>query len=80
MGIGCFFFAFPVLRKKSGIFVVDTNKAGVRFRNSELEGLNKQFLEYSSNYDQHQQYVVSEILAIAEGYVIHDYWHFHTID
>ena len=58
-----------IIRKKSGIFIVDTTKGGVRFRNHQLEQHNKKFLELSSKYDEQQSYVVSEILTIAEGYV-----------
>ena len=56
-----------VLRKKSGIFQVDSSKAGVRFRNVELEQLNKDYTEINVEYLKQQQYVVSEILICAEG-------------
>ena len=56
-----------LLRKKSGIFQVDSSKAGVRFRNMELEQLNKEFLEINAAYEKQQQYVVSEILICATG-------------
>ena len=56
-----------LLRKKSGIFQVDSSKAGVRFRNGELEQLNKDYTAINSEYLQQQEYVVSEILICAEG-------------
>ena len=56
-----------VLRKKSGIFQVDSSKAGVRFRNVELEKLNKDYAGINAEYLKQQQYVVSEILICAEG-------------
>ena len=56
-----------VLRKKSGIFQVDSSKAGVRFRNNELEQLNKDYTRINDEYLKQQQYVVSEILICAEG-------------
>ena len=56
-----------VLRKKSGIFQVDSSKAGVRFRNVELEKLNKDYTGINVEYLKQQQYVVSEILICAEG-------------
>lgn len=56
-----------VLRKKAGIFQVDSTKAGVRFRNLELEQLNKEYLEINAAYQKQQQYVVIEILICATG-------------
>ena len=56
-----------VLRKKSGILKVDSSKAGVRFRNLELEQLNKDYTGINAEYLKQQKYVVSEILTCAEG-------------
>ena len=56
-----------VLRKKNGIFQVDSSKSGVRFRNMELEQLNKEHTAINAAYVKHQQYVVSEILICATG-------------
>ena len=56
-----------VLRKKNGIFQVDSSKSGVRFRNTELEQLNKEHSAINTAYVKHQQYVVSEILICAGG-------------
>ena len=56
-----------VLRKKNGIFLVDSAKAGVRFRNVELEQLNKEYMETNTAYEKQQQYVVNEILICAAG-------------
>ena len=66
-----------VLRKKSGIFQVDSSKAGVRFRNVELEQLNKDYTGINVEYLKQQQYVVSEILICAEGKF--KYLHFKVI-
>ena len=55
------------LRKKNGIFQVDSSKAGVRFRNVELEQLNKEYTEINAAYIKQQAYVVSEILICSEG-------------
>ena len=56
-----------VLRKKDGIFFVDSTKAGVRFRNSDLEEMNKEYLHTNAAYIKQQQYVVSEIMICATG-------------
>ena len=56
-----------LLRKKSGIYQIDSCKAGVRFRNVELEQLNKDYKGINAEYLKQQEYVVSEILTCAEG-------------
>ena len=56
-----------VLRKKAGILLVDSTKAGVRFRNMDLEQLNKEYMETNAAYEKQQQYVVTEILMCAAG-------------
>ena len=56
-----------VLRKKNGIFQVDSSKSGVRFRNLQLEQLNKEYTAINTAYVKHQEYVVSEILICAAG-------------
>ena len=56
-----------VLRKKAGILLVDSTKAGVRFRNMDLEQLNKEYMETNAAYEKQQQYVVTEILICAAG-------------
>ena len=55
------------LRNKHGILQVDSSKAGVRFRNKDLDQLNTEYLEINAFYEKQQQYVVSEILMCAEG-------------
>ena len=55
------------LRNKNGILLVDSSKAGVRFRNKQLDQLNKEYLEINAIYEKQQQYVVSEILTCAKG-------------
>ena len=52
-------------RSKKGISVVDSSKAGMRFRNKDLESMNKEYRMLSDDYDKQQQYVVNEILEIA---------------
>ena len=43
-----------VLRKKNGIFQVDSSKSGVRFRNLDLEQLNKEYTAINTAYVKHQ--------------------------
>lgn len=57
------------LRSKKGISIVDSSKSGVRFRNKDLEVLNKEYRALNEAYEEQQQYVVKEILEIAVGYV-----------
>ncbi len=58
-------FLFLKSRSKKGISVVDSSKAGMRFRNKDLESMNKEYRMLSDDYDKQQQYVVNEILEIA---------------
>lgn len=53
------------LRNQRGYHTIDTNKSGVRFRNTALEEVNESFLKARREYDQQQQSVVKEILGIA---------------
>ena len=56
------------IRGKSGIITVDTNKTGVRFRNSQLETLNKEYQGLMEGYESKQEEIVKEIMEIVCGY------------
>ncbi|KAK7068453.1 MutS-like protein [Halocaridina rubra] len=58
-----------VLRNNRNYRMIDTNKAGVRFRNSALQDLNDQYINAREEYAQQQKSVVDEIINIAAGYV-----------
>ena len=53
------------LRSNKHYHTIDTNKNGVRFRNSRLRDLNEEYVEAKQQYTQQQQGVVSEIINIA---------------
>nr|CAG4649158.1 EOG090X02H9 [Scapholeberis mucronata] len=57
------------LRNNRHYHTIDTNKSGVRFRNSALEEVNETYLKVRREYEQQQQSVVKEILSVAAGYV-----------
>lgn len=56
------------LRTSRNYHTIDTNKNGVRFRNSALEEINETYLKTRREYDQQQQSVVKEILSVAGEY------------
>ncbi|KAK8734550.1 hypothetical protein OTU49_005875 [Cherax quadricarinatus] len=58
-----------VLRNNRNYRMIDTNKAGVRFRNSALQNLNDQHMASREEYNEQQKTVVDEIMNIAAGYV-----------
>lgn len=58
-----------VLRNNRSYRMIDTNKAGVRFRNSAMQDLNDQYTSCREEYGCQQKSVVNEILSIAGGYV-----------
>nr|XP_027229017.1 DNA mismatch repair protein Msh2-like [Penaeus vannamei] len=58
-----------VLRNNRSYHMIDTNKAGVRFRNNALQDLNEQHMASKEEYAQQQKTVVEEIMNIAVGYV-----------
>ena len=60
-----------LLRQKKGVAIFDSTKAGVKFRTPAMETLSAEFEELSRSYNLHQQYIVDEILQIAEGYGAH---------
>lgn len=53
------------LRNNRNYHTIDTNKNGVRFRNTALEDVNETYLRVRREYDQQQQSVVKEILSVA---------------
>lgn len=53
------------LRNNRNYQTIDTNKSGVRFRNSALEGVNETYLKVRRDYEQQQSSVVKEILSVA---------------
>nr|CAG4636840.1 EOG090X02H9 [Ceriodaphnia reticulata] len=57
------------LRNNRNYHTIDTNKSGVRFRNTALEDINETYLRVRREYDQQQQSVVKEILSVAAGYI-----------
>ncbi|XP_058790262.1 DNA mismatch repair protein Msh2 [Phymastichus coffea] len=57
------------LRKNNNYNILDSNKSGVKFRNKELEQLNKDYLSDKDNYTDKQKIIVKEIIETAAGYV-----------
>lgn len=53
------------LRNNRNYHTIDTNKGGVRFRNSALEDVNEVYLRVRREYEQQQSSVVKEILSVA---------------
>lgn len=53
------------LRNNRNYFTIDTNKSGVRFRNSALEEINEVYIKARREYEEQQQSVVKEILSVA---------------
>lgn len=54
-----------VLRNNKNYTIIDSNKAGVRFRNSKLRDLNEDYLLLREKYETSQKSVVTEIMGIA---------------
>lgn len=54
-----------VLRNNKNFNTIDTNKNGVRFRDSKLEQMNSDYICTRDQYQEHQQAVVTEIINIA---------------
>ncbi len=59
------------IRQTKGLVVVDSNKAGVKFRTRTLETRNGEYLDLMKSYDLQQQAVIDEVTEIAAGYVPH---------
>ncbi|CAL4080919.1 unnamed protein product, partial [Meganyctiphanes norvegica] len=58
-----------VLRNNRNYRMIDTNKAGVRFRNNAMTDANDQYLNAKEEYSQQQKTVVDEVINIAAGYI-----------
>nr|CAD7412078.1 unnamed protein product [Timema cristinae] len=58
-----------VLRDNKKYQTLDTNKSGVRFRNSALADLNSDYQHHKEQYSEQQKAIVAEIIGIAAGYV-----------
>lgn len=54
-----------ILRNKKHYTILDSNKNGVRFRNSKLSELNDDFIAARDKYLEKQKGVIAEIMAIA---------------
>ncbi|XP_043280096.1 DNA mismatch repair protein Msh2 isoform X2 [Venturia canescens] len=57
-----------ILRNRKNYTIIDSNKSGVRFRNSKLTEINEEYLDARNKYMSQQKAVVSEIIEIAAGY------------
>ncbi|KAL6266463.1 hypothetical protein P5V15_003311 [Pogonomyrmex californicus] len=57
-----------ILRNKKHYTILDSNKAGVRFRNNKLNELNDDFIAARNKYLERQKDVITEIIGIAAGY------------
>ena len=58
-----------IFRSKSGIIVVDSSKAGMRFRNKDLESMNKEYRKLGDDFEEKQKKIVNGILGIAWVFV-----------
>ena len=58
-----------VLRNNRNYRTIDTNKNGVRFRNTAIEDVNEVYLKARREYEHQQQSVVKEIMGVAAGYI-----------
>ena len=58
-----------VLRNNRNYRTIDTNKSGVRFRNTAIEDVNQVYLKARREYEQQQQSVVKEVMGVAAGYI-----------
>ncbi|XP_011169227.2 DNA mismatch repair protein Msh2 isoform X2 [Solenopsis invicta] len=57
-----------ILRNKKHYTILDSNKAGIRFRNNRLNELNDDFTDARNKYMERQKDVITEIVGIAAGY------------
>lgn len=62
-----------ILRNKKNYNILDSNKTGVRFRNSKLSELNNDFITVRNKYMDKQKDVIAEIVEIAGMYVLEFY-------
>lgn len=54
-----------VLRNNKSYTILDSNKGGVRFRNTKLTDLNEDYMALREKYETAQKSVVTEIIGIA---------------
>lgn len=54
-----------ILRNKKHYTILDSNKAGIRFRNNRLNELNDDFTDARNKYMERQKDVITEIVGIA---------------
>lgn len=57
------------LRNNKKFTILDTTKAGVRFTNDRLEGLNERYKQAQTTYQEKQQAIVVEVINVTLGYV-----------
>lgn len=53
------------IRNNRSYTTIDTNKNGVRFRNSALKQLNDEYVSIKDDYEEQQKCVVTEVIGIA---------------
>lgn len=54
-----------ILRNNKHYTILDSNKAGIRFRNNKLNELNDDFIDARNKYLERQKDVIAEIVGIA---------------
>ncbi len=52
------------LRNNRNYHIVESNKSGVRFRNSSLSSLNDEYVDCRREYDRQQQGIINEVVGI----------------
>ncbi|XP_065342598.1 DNA mismatch repair protein Msh2 [Cloeon dipterum] len=57
-----------ILRGNKKFTIIDTNKAGIRFTNQKLRGLNENYQEASEEYQKTQQEIVQGVVDVAATY------------
>lgn len=57
-----------LLRQQKGLTLLDSNKTGLKFHTPRIQVLNEKYLDYMSQYEMQQQYIVDEVLQISIGY------------
>lgn len=57
-----------IIQRNKEYELLDTNKGGVKFRNSALTELNDQYTSIYKQYDEHQKSIVADVMEVAVGY------------